>query len=70
MAIRELQDALQAERAKEDPDMLLINEYVAKIKRFHVEQNGRIFIATHTTLLEPGETPTKQFFHLLAHREN
>ena len=70
VALRELQNALQAERARDVPDMLLINELVAKIKRFHVQQNGRIFIATHTTLIEPGETPTKQFFHLLAHREN
>ena len=48
VALRELQNALQAERANDDPDMLLINELVAKIKRFHVQQNGRISIATHS----------------------
>ena len=70
MALRELQADLQAERAKDAPDPLHVNQLLATLKSLQIREDGRIFIATRTNLREQGETPTKYFFDLLACKEN
>ena len=70
MALRELQADLQAERAKDAPDPLHVNQLLPTLKSLQIREDGRIFIATRTNLREQGETPTKYFFDLLACKEN
>ena len=60
LALRELQAALQAERTKDAPDLLHVNQLLATLKSLQIQEDARIFIATHSNLTEQ-ETTTKLF---------